>query len=103
MMMMMESALERNKNEARLLARMNAVNSFVNSGQTETVSVRFQPKISASFSFGISVFSLFGVSAETACFGRITLFRPILAAHFSIKSTAKTAFYGQNKVFRPKM
>ena len=69
------------------------------SGQTETVSVRFRPKISAclGLGFGISVFSLFGVSAETACFGRITLFGPILAAHFSIKSTAKTAFYGQNK------
>ena len=35
------------------------------SDQTETVSVRFWPKISACFGFGISVFSLFGVSAET--------------------------------------
>ena len=28
--------------------------------------------------------------------------RPIFAAHFSIKSTAKTAFHGRNKVIRPK-
>ena len=80
------------------------------SGQTETVSVQFRPKSLAcfGFGFGISVFSLFGISAETlflaktAKFGKNTLFRPILAAHFSIKSTAKTAFYGRNKVFRPK-
>ena len=34
-----------------------------NSGQTEIVSVRFRPKILACFGFGVSVFSLFGVSA----------------------------------------
>ena len=80
------------------------------SGQTKTVSVWFRPKISAcfGFGFGVSVFSLFGVLAETlflaktACFGRNTLFWLILAAHFSKKSFAKTTFFGRNKVFRPK-
>ena len=78
------------------------------SGQTETVSVRFRPKISAFFGFGVSVFSLFGASAEilfsaeTAFFGRNTLFWLILAAHLCKKSFTKTAFFGQNKVFRQK-
>ena len=82
--------------------------SVSTSFQTETVSVWFRPEILACFGFGISGFSLFGVSAETlflaetACFGWNTLFRPILDAHFTIKSTAKTSFYGRNKVFRPK-
>ena len=63
------------------------------SGQTETVSVWFRPKISACFGFGVSVFSLFGVLAETACFGQNTLYWLILAAHFSKKSFAKTSFF----------
>ena len=48
------------------------------SGQPNTVSVRFRPKISAKicFGFGLSAFSSFGDSAEThfsaerGCFGR---------------------------------
>ena len=56
------------------------------------------------FGFGVSLFSLFGVSAETlfsaetACFGRNTLFQLILATHFSKKSFAKTAFFGRKSV-----
>ena len=51
------------------------------SGQTETVSVRFRP-VSVSV-FGFSPFSVFRPNW------------PILAAHFSIKSTAKTGYFGR--------
>ena len=57
------------------------------SGQTETVSVRFQPKILAGFGFGISVFSLFGVSAETLFSAdRNSLVRPkyLISADFEL-------------------
>ena len=60
---------------------------MLTSGQTETDSVRFRP-----VSVSVSVFR----------FSTFSVFWPILAAHFSKKSTAKTAFYGGNKVFRPK-
>ena len=47
------------------------------SGQPEKVSVWFCPKISASFGFGfgISVFSLFGVSVESDNFGHTFQYR----------------------------
>ena len=45
--------------------------------------------------FGFLPFRCFG---RNTIFGRNRLFRPILDAHFSIKSTANTSFYGQNKL-----
>ena len=74
------------------------------SGQTEALLVRFRPKISVrfDFGFGISVFSLFGVLAKTlfpaevACFGRITLFRPIFARTLQYKVNC------QNSLLWPK-
>ena len=54
------------KRKAPLGFQKNRTICTSHSGQTETVSVRFRPKILAcfGFSFGISVFSFFGVSAE---------------------------------------
>ena len=43
--------------------------------------------------------SRYTFSAEIACFGRNTLFQLILAAHFSIKSTAKTGYFGFGRNF----
>ena len=58
------------------------VTDLIASGQPNTVSVRFRPKISAEtcFGFGLSAFSSFGDSAETSfsaergCFGQNNCF-----------------------------
>ena len=67
---------------------MKDIHSLFLSGQTETVLVRFQPKISACF--GFLPFWCFG---QNTIFGRNSLFRLILAAHFSKKPFAITSFF----------
>ena len=62
------------------------------SGQTETVSVRFQPKNSAGF--GISVFSLFGVSAEIPYFGRTFQYKVNCQNWLFI---AETGYFGRKR------
>ena len=48
------------------------------SGQTETVLVRFRPKVSAETvsAFGVSEIFIFGVSALSAVSAEIGMFRP---------------------------
>ena len=55
------------------------------SGQTETVSVQFRPKISACFGFGISVFSLFGFRPKQPVSAEKPYFLLNLAAYLSKK------------------
>ena len=70
------------------------------SGQPNTVSVRFRPKISAEicFGFGLSAFSSFGDSAETlfsaerGCFGQNDSFCQKDSHHYFVPILKKYVF-----------
>ena len=62
------------------LSRLDPLRRDLDSGQTETVSVRFRPKL--CFSFGLSAISIFGDSDETLFWPKIHVLFHILMENF---------------------